>query len=279
MSKPAARAIPAPIFAILLAATCQLFARSWLQNELQASGLAPLAARDLSYLLTVPLLALLLGPIIWRQRGFLAAQFSTTSLTIATVGIAIGIGLLLRLAFWGQLIGFVALGVYTNDEPVALTGAAFRFSCPPLATVVQYLTVAALLVPLIEEVIYRGFFLYGLLSRGPVVAIVASSALFALFHPPASMPTVFVIGLVFAVMALRSQILWPGMIAHTTYNAMIAVDWYCLRGEWNPDLSNGPNVALGTLALAVCCSALALILWIVNGKALAPSAAASAPPP
>jgi len=270
-----ARGISAPILAILLIQICQLFARSWLQIRLQASGYAPQLASELSYLLSIPLLLALLGPIVWQHREFLAKQLDTRSITLATLGATIAIGLLLRLAYWAQLIGFVALGLYTDDGGV--TGPLFSFACPPLPAVLRYLLVMALLVPLLEEIINRGFFLHGLLARGRAVAIIGSSVLFAAFHSPAGMPAAFVSGIVFAAMALRAQSLWPGIVAHATFNALIAFDWLCLNGQWNPDLADGPNLAIGMASLLACCGALALALWVAC-KALAPKPDTSAPP-
>lgn len=253
--------IRAPIIAILIIEAFALIARSYLQLEL-IEGNHPVAwAKNISYLIVPPILVAMTFPILRQHRHFLAARFSLSSLTLRSLGVAILVGILLRIAYWGQLIGFSALGIFRNDDPTAIVGPLFSFSCPPNGTILLYLLVMSLLVPIIEEVINRGFLLYSFLNRGRLVAVVLSSILFAVFHSSASIPSAFVGGLFLAVFALNSRSLLLPIVAHATFNGLVVLDWLCLRGTWNPQELTVQVVGVGLLALII-----AILAMLTNSK-------------
>jgi membrane protease YdiL (CAAX protease family) len=82
--------------------------------------------------------------------------------------------------------------------------------------------------PTFEEIIFRGF-LFKVFSdmSGPALAVPATAALFALLHAfqlwgnwPA-VALIFAVGFVLAFLRNRSGSLIPGLIVHTSYNAML----------------------------------------------------------
>jgi len=243
--------IRAPVVAILLFEVLALIARTYLQLELIEDGTPADLAGNLSYLVVPPILAVLLFPVLRQQRHFLAQRFSVAGLTWNAIGIAILVGVLLRIAQWGELIGLSALGAYKSDAPELLVGPLFSFSCPPPAVLLLNLLVVSLLTPLIEEVINRGLLLYSFLDKGRLIAIVASSMLFAVMHSPGSIPSAFIGGLFFATFALNTGTLWAPIIAHATYNGLIVLDWVCLNGAWNPAVLTPALIGLGVLSLSV----------------------------
>ncbi len=88
----------------------------------------------------------------------------------------------------------------------------------------------ALIAPVVEEIIFRGFIYGGLRRRlGVPVALVLSSAVFALAHSfsvGSSIlllgPSLFIAGLALALVYERSRSLMPGMVLHASFN-LIAV--------------------------------------------------------
>jgi ABC-2 type transport system permease protein len=83
--------------------------------------------------------------------------------------------------------------------------------------------------PLFEEFIFRGLIFGGLrrsLSFAP--SMLASAAVFALVHPPASVIPVFGLGLVTAFAYERTKLLAAPMAAHAAYNALIVGGQYLL---------------------------------------------------
>ena len=230
-----AKAIRVPIAAILLFLVLALVLRSLLQIELVDAGTSSRRAADLAYLVVPPILFMFLLPILRQQREFLENQFALRELTGAAIATAIIIGVLLRVAYWSQLLGLAALRVYRDDDELP-AGPLVGFLCPPSADLALYLLVMALFVPIIEETLHRGFLLYGLLHRGRTVAISLSALLFAMFHPPSTWPVTFLIGLFLAVYALRAGLL-------------TAVDFLCLNVVWHPPPPSGGQAAVGVAFL------------------------------
>jgi len=131
-----------------------------------------------------------------------------------------------RAAVFGAVIGLLC----------ALLGLAYlaliqRYHLFPQGPATHSLTMGSRLgltalavfaAPVFEEFLFRGL-IFGGLRRTlsfPVSAL-ASAALFAAVHPPASMVPVFVLGLGTAWVYQRKRILMASMATHAVYNAVI----------------------------------------------------------
>lgn len=80
-------------------------------------------------------------------------------------------------------------------------------------------TVAATLVPFTEELFFRGLGVRALLPFGALLAVVATSVAFALGHGLFSaLPILIPFALVLGWVRLRSDSVWPGVLAHGFYN-------------------------------------------------------------
>jgi membrane protease YdiL (CAAX protease family) len=80
----------------------------------------------------------------------------------------------------------------------------------------------AALVPAIEELLFRGLFLFGLQRRyGSGFALLVSSSFFGIVHG-APVPAVYatVAGIMFGVLALATRSVWPGIAVHAAINAV-----------------------------------------------------------
>jgi membrane protease YdiL (CAAX protease family) len=78
------------------------------------------------------------------------------------------------------------------------------------------------LVPLTEELLFRGFLLFGFARRyGRGFGLLLSSALFGVVHLGA-VPAVYasVAGLLLGWLALRTRSVWPGVALHAAFNAV-----------------------------------------------------------
>ncbi len=83
-----------------------------------------------------------------------------------------------------------------------------------------FLAIAA--APIFEEFIFRGLIFGGLRrSMGLIGSVLASAAIFAIVHPPASVIPVFGLGLATALVYERSRLLIAPMTAHAIYNALV----------------------------------------------------------
>lgn len=102
--------------------------------------------------------------------------------------------------------------------PVALSPGGF----------VGLLIMAGIVAPFVEEIVFRGL-LYGWLRArfGVNSGIALSSAGFALAHGiPILMPALFVHGAILAMVYQRSGSLWPSVIVHGLFNAVMIVALY-----------------------------------------------------
>lgn len=250
------------LVAVLVATTAALTARAWLQIHLIQGGMQSPVAADLSYLVVPPVLILLLFPLWRTEKAFLANQFRRKDLTWKLALTAIAIGVLIRLLWWSQLIAGASFGVYTSPDPDAIVGPIISFQCGSPGIVFLGLFVMAILVPLIEETINRGYVQTALRHRGFVIAVVISSIVFALFHRFSSWPSVFLAGLILGSEYFLTRSLWMSLISHATVNGLIQIDWRCLSIIWNPSSDELPLLATGTAALALMTASL-LILAIL----------------
>ncbi|WP_162797936.1 exosortase E/protease, VPEID-CTERM system [Sulfitobacter sp. JL08] len=104
------------------------------------------------------------------------------------------------------------------DIVPGLTGTAL------LVWIVARLFGTTILVPVIEEVFFRGYLLNRLNfggRYGTAIALIASSALFAMLH--GNIVLAFVAGLVFGALVLRSGRVWDAVVAHAVANGLIGL--------------------------------------------------------
>jgi len=252
------------LVAVLVAMLAALTARSWLQIQLTQRGLQSLVAADLSYLVVPPILILLLFPLWRSEKVFLQNQFRRQDLTWKLVLNAIAIGFLIRLLWWSQLIAGVSFGVYASSAPDAIGGPILSFQCSSPEVLFLGIFVMAILVPLVEEIVNRGYVQTAFRHRGFIIAVLISSVVFTLFHQFSSWPAVFFAGLALGTQYFFTRSLWMSLISHATVNGLIQIDWRCLSVIWNPSLDRLPLLAPGTAALAVMAVSLMILAIILR---------------
>jgi membrane protease YdiL (CAAX protease family) len=276
---PALRISLRDLLVIVLAQTLALFAQAWLSRSLPAHGLGKLEAHYLAYLMMPPILLVMLAPLILEHRDFFVQLFRRNALTIRMVVAAVALGVSMRIVWWSQLVARISLGITASHDPQTMTGPLFSWGCPPLPSLALGLFVMALLVPAIEETVHRGFLQSAFVHKGPAPAILFSSLVFTLFHPPSSYGFVFLMGTVFGIQFWVTGSLWATMISHATYNGLIQFDWRCLQGRWNPPPESLPLLLPGIVSLATLLAASMLIVVLLRcqraGAATAPAPSVS----
>jgi membrane protease YdiL (CAAX protease family) len=158
------------------------------------------------------------GPATWAVARFLFWWFGTSAVprflgpgVVRGVTWGIGGGLLVAAAGLLYLRGFASLFPASAVSPPL--GAGDRW---------QLFLLGVLAAPLAEEFIFRGLIYGGLRrSRGPAVAAIASAALFALLHAPASCAPVFLVGIAAAAVYERCGLLLGPTVVHAVYNAIV----------------------------------------------------------
>lgn len=131
------------------------------------------------------------------------------------VGWGLGAGAISALLGISYVIALPHLGPLSE-----LANESRRTNLPGSAIWVFVLAVFA--APVFEEFIFRGLIFGGLRrSVGAWPAVFASSAIFAIVHPPVAMLPVFALGVCAAVAYDRSKALLAPMLTHATYNAVV----------------------------------------------------------
>ncbi|WP_333827658.1 exosortase E/protease, VPEID-CTERM system [Pararhodobacter sp.] len=170
---------------------------------------------DLAY----PLKALVLLAALMFFRRVLAR------IELAFDPVAVGAGLLVGLAW-------IARQPPPGEAEAALMAGLATLGSVALAFwVVARLLGTMVLVPIVEELFFRGYLLVRLDfggMAGRIVAVVASSALFAALH--GRLIDAFVAGVIFALVMLRRNRLGDAMVAHVVANSVIAL-WALMAGD------------------------------------------------
>ena len=279
MRPPVLRLTVRQLIVIGLVQALALFVQAWLSRELLERGIEPLQAHYLAYLAVPPVLLLMLGPVLFEQRQFLAQLYALRRLTVPIALAAVALGVTMRCAWWAQLIARISFGLTASDNPQPAVGPVVSFACPPLPALLLGVLVMAVLVPLIEETTHRGLLQLSLSGKGPARAIMLSALVFAAFHSPASYGFVFVLGIVLGVQFWVTGSLWTTVITHSTYNLLAQLDWRCLHGHWNPPPESVPLVGIGSIAvlvlLATLLTGMTLLRYLRAGARNAPAPAAT----
>lgn len=125
---------------------------------------------------------------------------------------------LINLAFQSLLGGPVA-----NPQLEALAPEGFTWT-----SLVAMLLLVGVLVPFIEEIIFRGLVFGWLRKHLPFAAAAPAAALlFAVAHQVwVLVPVLAFMGLVLAAVTERSGSLWPAIILHGVFNSAMTITYY-----------------------------------------------------
>lgn len=198
----------------------------------QVAGLSLLEGRD--PLLPPPLSQLLVGLVsgllAWlflglREGSFAPRRQPVRGRRLREIGNVVSCYLI-------ALPGFLALSGFNNRLVALLAGAPpvsgpaagwEKLTAGPLAAV---LVLAVLVLPLLEEALFRGYlwrFLAGRPDFGPRRALLYSALLFALAHQPEVWLPMLYLGGLFGWVYWRSGRLRYAVLAHALHNALAAL--------------------------------------------------------
>lgn len=258
----------------MLFTVAAMIAQSALYLYLVQRGYESAVARDLSFFVVLPVSAFLMWPILRVNRPSMRHWFRPPVSWPALIAYSLLLGVLLRTIHWAWLTAGLGFGWFYNANFPAVATAQFHYSCPPASLLVLAVVVRAILTPLFEEFIHRGYVLCALLPRGKFAGIVLSAVFFGLVHQPNTIVNAFLIGLLLAILSLRLQTLWGPIIVHGTFNLSSIIDWNCLHANWNPAVTTQRHVMIGGISVVTLVVCLAMSLWLLRlaktGTQLAP---------
>ena len=139
------------------------------------------------------------------------------------LAVAVGLACVPAVALINYALQELTGGPVDNPQLEALAPEGFSWT-----SLAAMLLLVGVLVPFIEEVIFRGLVLGWLRKHLRFVyAAPISALLFSVVHGiPDLMPALAVMGLVLAAMKERSGSLWPSIIVHGVFNALMTITYY-----------------------------------------------------
>lgn len=139
-----------------------------------------------------------------KQMLHMSSRDLKGSQLLFCLGIGLGLALISKIA--------IVLGVLSQEPvPEQTTVTLFYW--------IQYMATRIVLIPVVEELLFRGI-LFGSFasSFSYKIAMVLSAAIFALLHLTISWPSVFLIGILLAWLYWRTDNLAVTMVIHGTIN-------------------------------------------------------------
>lgn len=160
--------------------------------------------------------------------------------------------------FLGSLAGFLANAAAAFLDSLFETGEipdAMEGTVPPQGEMGSFWIMfffVAVTAPVFEELIFRRLLLYPLRKHGDWFAIIITALLFGFYHGNFDqMPYAFVVGMLFALLAVNTNSVIPSMALHVLNNTLVTLSQYLteVTGETEPALSIA-NYTSETLALS-----------------------------
>ncbi len=163
--------------------------------------------------------------VVLRRHGLGLADIGLRPTYNGWYRIAVGLGLLCMPLISGINLGVqILMGeVVENPQMRALAPEGFSWT-----SLLLMLVLVGVLVPFIEEVIFRGVLLGWLLKRLRFIyAAPISAVIFSVAHGlPHLIPALAVMGLILATVAWRSGSLWPSVVVHGVFNSTMTISLY-----------------------------------------------------
>ncbi|SDK97504.1 Membrane protease YdiL, CAAX protease family [Catalinimonas alkaloidigena] len=157
--------------------------------------------------------------VLWQKHRWAAVGFRKTTTRWLLIGGGVGLSLT-----WVMLPLAKGIGAWLPAWRQTAQGVFLHNGYPGWENGILLFLIVGL-VPLSEELFFRGFLYARFRTKFPVWgAILLSSGIFALTHlQPLQASNAALGGAVFALLYERSRSLWPSILAHTLHNGMGAL--------------------------------------------------------
>ncbi len=129
--------------------------------------------------------------------------------------------------------------IYAVIVMTGLTGLGYEPAIlfePPddIQSLVKLIIVVAIFAGICEEILFRGAIMPAMEQQGRLPAVILSSLLFAFFHGSfIRLPNTFILGVVIAVVVIKTGSLWGGILFHILNNLYSMIYLY-LAGQTAP---------------------------------------------
>ena len=182
-------------------------------------------------------------------------------------GIIVVLGVLCILAYMTLQTGLIEVFASLGHTPGGIA--------PQMENFGHYILIViaiAVLPSIVEELLFRGLILHSLMPFGKTVAVFTSALLFSLFHMnPSQTVFQFFLGIIFALIYIRTKNMWYPMLLHFVNNFAIITYTYVTRGAYESALIFNWQVILVMWTLVVVGTLIAVSLVRCLKKSKQPS--------
>ena len=124
---------------------------------------------------------------------------------------------------------------YTTQQPINITNSQWNLSLPPntakevlnLAFENIFITIilVSMIVPICEEVFFRGFLINGLERKFNLkISLLISSGIFSIFHIHiGSLFPTFILGICLGLLYIKSKSIYPSIFIHSIHNFLAVI--------------------------------------------------------
>lgn len=122
----------------------------------------------------------------------------------------------------------------------------------------------AIIAPIVEEMIFRGIIMHGLMRNySPFTAVSVSALMFALFHlNPWQFPATFILGILLGILMLRTRNIILCILGHAINNGLVLFSIYYWGTIQRTDTVPQSNTRLLIISAIVAAVTLALIFLL-----------------
>lgn len=168
--------------------------------------------------------ALLLTHLLWVSRSKGQGLSPDFQFRVQWSDAGVGIGLFFAALFGAGVVAAIVTQI-AGEAPTATAIDVARESADDGLTIWLYLfaILGATLIPVVEELVYRGLFWSALEKRGmhPWAILVVTSMVFAMIHlEPVRTPVLFAVGVAIGIGRLRTGRIGASILTHMLINAL-----------------------------------------------------------
>jgi membrane protease YdiL (CAAX protease family) len=180
---------------------------------------------------SMSIIAVGLVVLLHRFDRSLPARLGINRAKPAHLGLGFGLFLLALPCVSLAHAGLLAILSHFDISHPGAHATLLRMQSMDRATLVLTLINVTLIVPIFEELLFRGCLqtAFTIAARNRLVPILISSVFFAIMHEPWTMPAIFVLALLLGYAYERTGNLWAPIALHVAFNAFNAATFILIR--------------------------------------------------
>ena len=157
--------------------------------------------------------------IIKYKKNFYSLGFQKTKIKYFSMGIYYWIACLIIVGLWGWMLEILKLDfLLPPNTAKEVLNLAFE-------NIFITIILVSMIVPICEEVFFRGFLIYGLERKFNLkISLLISSGIFSIFHIHiGSLFPTFILGICLGLLYIKSKSIYPSIFIHSIHNFLAVI--------------------------------------------------------